>query len=108
MMPRAMNENWEIKVIEQPWNLTVKIYLFVKGYRTSLAHFVKGNLEMEEVKESAIEPDATMILPIDAWELLKRTMIDNKVREKNEVEAELGATLYHLEDMRKLLKLNTK
>lgn len=101
-----VKDNWEIKVIEQPWNLTVKIYLFIKGYKTSLAHIVKGNLEITEIKEGgAKEPEPTMILPIDAWNLLKITMIDNKVREKGEVEAELGATKYHLEDMRKLLKI---
>ena len=100
------NEIWEIKVIEQPWNLTVKIYLIQKGNRAYLAHIRKGFLELEEIKQGHTEPEATMVLPSDVWNLIKETMVDNKVREKNEVEAELGATKYHLEDMRKLLKLN--
>lgn len=100
------NENWEIKVIENIGTLNVSIYMFQRSDKIRLAHFVKGQIELEEMDESAIEPEPTMKIPYDVWNCLKRTMIDDKVREKSEVEAELGATKYHLEDMRKLLKLN--
>jgi len=69
-----------------------------------LAHFVKGQLEVEEIAEgSVVDPEPTMKMPLDVWNTLKRTMIDDKVRDKSEVEAELKSTNRHLEDMRKIV-----
>ena len=98
--------NWEVKVVENFGSWTVDVYLIEKGYRVSLAHFVNGQIEREEIKDGGIEAKPTMTLPKELWEAIKTSMIDNKVREKSEVEAELGATKYHLEDMRKLVFTN--
>lgn len=97
-----MNNQYKIIVQEKPWSLNVDIYILEKGYRTSVASVEKGYLKMTEIKEGANEAPPTLTIPLEVWEVLKREMIDNKVREKSEVEAELGATKYHLEDMRKL------
>jgi len=100
------DHKWEVIVTNKPWNMSRDIYLIERGYKTSLAHIVKGQLEMTEVKEGSTDPEPTMNIPWDVWEALKVSLIDTKIREKSEVEAELGATKYHLEDMRKLLKLS--
>jgi hypothetical protein len=97
--------NWKIEVRELPWSMKVEIYLIDKDYKPSLAHYKNGQIELTEIIEG-LEQEPTFTLPVSLWEAMKYQMIDNKVREKNEVEAELGATKYHLEDMRKLLKLN--
>lgn len=73
----------------------------------SLAHIVNGQLEMTEIQEGATDPEPTLRLPVEVWNAFKEVLIDKKFREKSEVEAELGATKYHLEDMRTLLKLKT-
>lgn len=98
--------NWEIIEQELLGSFSVKIWLVLRdGIRPTLAKIIKGHLEMTEIKEENVEYEPTLSLPYDAWQALKHSMIDKKVREKNEVEAELGATKYHLEDLRKLLKL---
>lgn len=96
----------EIKIVEQPWLMSVSVYIFEKGYKPSIAHYKDGRLEMSELVEGEIDPEPTLKLPYEVWDCLKHQLIDNKVRDKNEVEAELGATRYHLEDMRKLLKID--
>jgi hypothetical protein len=98
--------NWEVIEQEQIGNWTVKVYLVLKdGPRPQVAHIKDGFLEMTEIKEGEMEVKPTFDINMDAWRTLKGAMTDKKVREKNEVEAELGATKYHLEDLRKLLKL---
>ena len=97
-----MNNQYKIVIQEKPWSLNVDIYILEKGYRTSLASVKDGYLEMTELKEGETEGKPTLIIPLEVWQILKREMIDNKVREKSEVEAELMATKYHLEDMRTL------
>lgn len=97
---------WEVKVVDKLWNMSVDLYIIQRGYKTSLAHIVNGRLEMSEVVEGIAEdPQPTMTIPYDVWEAIKISMIDTKVREKSEVESELKATSYHLEDLRKLLKI---
>lgn len=97
-----MNVQYKIVVQEKPWSLNVDIYILEKGYRTSLASVEKGYLVMTEVKEGAEVGKPTLTIPLEVWEILKKEMIDDKVREKSEIEAELMATKYHLEDMRTL------
>lgn len=99
------NKNWEVKVVDKFGLWSVDIYLVEKGHSISLAHFKDGQIEMEEIKDGMIDPKPTMTLPMELWAAIKATMIDDKIRDKSEVEAELNATKYHLEDMRKLLKL---
>lgn len=98
--------NWEVIEQEQVGLWSVKVWLILKdGRLPTVAHIVKGEILLEELKEGAVEVEPTFNINLDAWRTLKAAMVDTKVREKNEVEAELGATKYHLEDLRKLLKL---
>lgn len=93
--------NWEIKVIEEPWMMMVKIYIVERGARNYLAHFKGNQLEMTEITEGGAIPDSpTMELPTDLWNIIRETIIDKKVEDKSAVEGELKATKYHLEDMR--------
>ena len=98
--------NWEVIEQEQVGQWTVKVWLVLRdGVRRSVAHIVKGQLIMTEIKEGEAEVEPTLNINLDAWRTLKNAMVEKKVREKNEVEAELEATKYHLEDLRKLLKI---
>ena len=102
------NHEWKIKVEDRPWNLEVAVWLVKKGYNPSLAHIKNGRLELTELKEGlATDPEPTFVFPLEVWTAIKDMLIDKKVRDKNEVESELIATKYHLEDMR-LLALKLK
>jgi hypothetical protein len=100
-----MNDKYEVKIVENFGNWSVSIYIIEKGSKPSLASIKDGNLEFTEIIPYSADTKPTLILPKYLWDIMKHTIIDDKVREKSEVEAELGATKYHLEDMRKLLKL---
>jgi hypothetical protein len=95
-------DNWKVFAQDEPWRMSKAIYLIHDGNRKEIASIEKGNLVMTEVKEGAVNPEPTFRLPWEVWEAIKEVLIDTKVREKGEVEAELKATLYHLEDMRLL------
>ena len=100
--------NWEVIEQEQVGQWTVKVYLVLRdGPKPQIAHIKNGFFEMQEIKDEdeGVDIKPTLHINLDAWKTLKLAMVENKVREKNEVEAELGATKYHLEDLRKLLKL---
>ena len=100
------NKSWEIVEQEVIGAFNIKIWLISKDtHRPSIAKIVNGFIELEEIKEGQ-ELKPTFEMPYDAWQALKKAMIDGKVREKDEVEAELTATKYHLEDLRKLLKID--
>lgn len=103
------SDNWEIIEQDLLGKFTVKVWLINRSSPTpAVAHIVNGNIELAELKEGSAEIEPTFEINYDAWKALKKSMTEQKTREKNEVEAELGATKYHLEDLRRLLKLETK
>lgn len=98
--------DWRCIVIQEPWNNRVKIYLFqVANGRTMQSSIKDGKMELREIKEGQ-DPEDKPLLQVsrEVWQALSDTLrevIPNI--EKNEVDAELKATKYHLEDMRKLI-----
>lgn len=68
-----------------------------------VARIKDNHLEWEKRKDDGVELEPTMTLPLFIWDIFKRSLMDNQERDKHTVEAELGATKYHLEDMRKLV-----
>ena len=101
------NETWEVIVQENIGMWMVDVYLIQRGtLRPAIAHIKNNELELTELKEGQVQAEPTLTLNRDAWNALKSAMVDKQEREKSTVESELTATKYHLEDMRKLLKLN--
>lgn len=101
-------KNLEVIVRDFDGGWSTKIWIINRSFDGVRSATVKnGMLEMTKIEEGK-EPPPTLELNMDIWRELKRVLIDNKVREKNEVEAELIATKYHLEDMRTLLKIKPK
>jgi hypothetical protein len=102
-----MNSKWEIIEQENIGGWNVRVWLIRKDTpRVEVAHINKdGMIEMSELKEGSSETSPTLNLNRDAWLALKEAMTDKKVEEVQETTSELRATRYHLEDMRKLLKL---
>ena len=96
-------ENWEIIEREAVGSFTVKIYLIYRDSIISLAHIENSRVVLTEIKDGKEEQLPTFDMPLDAWRALKSAMIDKKVKDIKEVDAELIATKYHLEDMRKIV-----
>jgi len=101
---KMYGSNWEVIAQEGVGAWTVKVWLIEKSYKPSVAHIKDGHLELSEIKEgSDYEVEPTFSLNMDAWRAIKMAMLNNVEREKSTIEAELGATKYHLEDLRKLV-----
>lgn len=101
------SSDWD--VIESPMvgGFKTKLYFIHRNATgVQLASIVKGQIRLKEIKDDGIEHPPTLELNYDLWRRLKEVMVNTKVREKSEVEAELGATKYHLEDLRKLVFKN--
>ena len=92
---------WEIIEQNTLERFVTKVWLVFRDGIPQVASIVNGQLQLTKIEEGKEYPP-TLDIPYDAWQAIKRAMVDEKVREKSEVEAELGATKYHLEDMRKL------
>ena len=102
---RFQSENWEVIEKEAFGSFSVQVYLVYRDSKINLAHIEGSRIVLSEVKESGEEQEPTFEMPLDAWRALKSAMVDKKVKDIKEVDAELKATKYHLEDLRDLLKL---
>ena len=100
-----INEEWEVIVNDRIPSWEIEIYLIKKGYKPQLAHIKDGFIRLVDIKRGELDPHPTLRVNRDVWQALKMALIDKQEREKSTVESELIATKYHLEDMRKLLKL---
>lgn len=100
------NGEWEVKVIESigDWGVNIWLINHTKG-NIFIANVVEGRMELNEVKVLGEPVPPTFVMDKSAWDAFKEAMVDKKVRDKNEVESELKATKFHLQDMRTLLKL---
>lgn len=96
------NDQWEVIVQDNIGGWNARIWLINKGYKPSIGYIKEGVLELQEIIGGK-EMEPSLILNQDLWRALKKTMTENYERDKSTVEAELGATKYHLEDMRKLV-----
>ena len=101
-----INNQWKIKVDNKFGNFKYDIYLYYESHDgVYIAEIVNGQIQTRKFNENSELNNPTFTFPCDLWESLKSTLIDEKVRDKNEIEAELGATKNHLSDLRKLLKI---
>jgi hypothetical protein len=100
------NQNWEVFVDEKFGLLIVDIFIMTRNLgKRSVAHFGKdGSIQLTELKEGFYPVKPTFSLPLDLWNIFKESA--NKhvgTLDKKEVDAELKATKYHLQDMRRLV-----
>lgn len=100
-----MGPAYEMVIQDQPWNWAVAVYLVNRGSEgVFVGRIVKSRLTWEKIKEGSEYPEEpTLLFNRDVWQVMKESMTENHERDKHTVEAELGATKYHLEDMRKLV-----
>lgn len=94
---------WKCVIFNEPWNDNTKVYLINESQR-KIATIEKGKVILKEAVEGTSEP--FMVLPYDAWQSILQAM-GNIVPDEEErsTNGELKATKYHLEDLRKLLKI---
>lgn len=97
----------EIYVNNEPWTGNVEIYILVKqGYRLMLATYEKGEIVLTEKKEGAYVAKPFIKIPKDIYYALAMVFKDVLPPiEKHAIDGELKATKFHLEDLRKLLKI---
>ena len=97
--------DWRCVVYQEPWNERVLVYLIDQKNRKIAVFGKDGDLEMVDAKEGESKP--SMKIPYYAFQSILLAMGDVEPDIKREVvDSDLKATKYHLEDMRKLLKLN--
>lgn len=97
--------DWHCLVQQEPWNLTTKVYLIKhKGNgHADMASIENGNLTMRDIK-LVDDTKPLFELPYDAWQTILGIMGSTTPSVRVEVtDAELKATKYHLEDLRKLV-----
>ena len=98
-----MNNDWKIKINENFGGMMVLVFIYREnGSEIEIAYFEQDGT-MSIKKYSPIEENPTFKIPIYVWESLKESLVTKHERDKSTVEAELGATKFHLEDMRKLV-----
>lgn len=101
-------DGWYVSVEYEGWGDGVKVWIANKNTgKINICRFTKdGYIEQEEIGEG-ISPAPTMIISRYMWEGLRKAI--NGVEEtpdKKALDAELTATKFHLEDMRKLVFKN--
>lgn len=102
-------DGWVVVLQRTPWADRVELWIAKRSTngRFEVASVGKdGFLVMQELKEGADQGTPTLCIPSRAWDGLAdalRGVVPQT--DKKEVDAELKATKYHLEDMRKLAKL---
>ena len=97
--------DWKCVTVQEPWNDVVKVYLMqARGNDRYVANIEKGKMVLTLIKEGEIEHEPFLTLPYFAWQSVLETLgsITPDIK-KEVVDAELLATKFHLEDMRKLV-----
>lgn len=100
--------DWKCVITNKPWADAVDVYLLHESHgKFEIANLNKdGTVVMKELKEGADDSKPFFTLPYFAWQSVLQAMGDVEPDIKKEVvDSELKATKYHLEDMRKLLKI---
>lgn len=96
--------NFRIEVIRRPeWDM-VEVYLLSKvGGVISNGTVEDGQIIMTEIKESSESPPPFLKISGFIWDTFVRALTNDLPNiSREEIDAELKATKYHLEDMRKL------
>lgn len=100
-----MKNNIRVNIYNQPWSDRKSVYI-VQDDGQKVLNFSDG--KWREVKESFRYDDVKPALELsrEIWQLFIDELTNEiKPTAKAEVDAELKATKFHLEDMRKLMKL---
>ena len=92
---------YEVVVRDHPGSWNVNVYLLNYGRDRYIGRIVENILEWVEIKDGD-EPEPTFVINADVWKSIEHHFTADHERDKHMVEAELNATKYHLEDMRKL------
>jgi hypothetical protein len=103
-----MEDGWMISIRFTPWSDNVDVWIANKTRdNTYIYHFDKtGTMVEKKLKEGELEIEPSMRFNRRVWEGIQRAMQGiEETPEKQSVDAELKATKYHLEDLRKLTKL---
>ena len=103
----AKNQDWHCVVHQEPWSDSVKVYLmYVKEGVRKVAQCKNGVVELSDYKEGSANSEPFLTLPYMGWQSLLECL-GGIIPDQVEIEttSELKATKYHLEDMRKLLKI---
>lgn len=99
------NDKYSIHIQEFVGGYSTKIWIFEKSEKPRIASIDKnGLIKWITIQDEHADFPPTISLNYDLWKVLKRSMLEDKERDKSTVESELNATKYHLEDMRKLVK----
>ena len=106
----TVNSKGDWQVFTQQQGYSDVIFVWLGQYRDGRYYNATvgkdGHLELAEVKEGAIDPKPLLKIPRRLWQMIVDDVSTNtKPTIKAEVDAELKATKYHLEDVRSLLKL---
>ena len=104
---KGQSGNWRIVIFTKPATFATEIHLVQErlGKLFTASIGKGGELIMTEVKDG-METKPMMTLPYEAWLALSDCLSEVIPETKKEiVDAELKATKFHLEDMRKLLKI---
>lgn len=99
-------DGWIVVLQQKPWSDVYEMFIGKrengKLFRSTINK--DGYLEMIEIKEGEMVYPPTITIPGRAWDGLAAALrgITPQI-DKKEVDAELKATKYHLEDLRKLV-----
>jgi hypothetical protein len=102
------DNGWIVSVRHQPYSDLVEVWIANQDSRgNSVCHFNKqGQMVMTLLKEGSTDPEPTMKINGWIWDGIRQAINGVEVMpDKQAVDSELKATKYHLEDIRKLLKL---
>jgi len=102
------DDGWLISVRCRPYNDQVEVWFaYQRSVTTEICYFNEtGIMMMRKLDEGDLDPPPTMRINRNIWDGLRQAI--NGVEEtpqKQSVDAELKATKYHLEDMRKIAKV---
>ena len=106
------NIEWKAVVQRDGWSDRINLWLgqYSADGRFYNATIGKGGvLKLTEAKEGTLNPAPLMKIPGIAWQEIVNALYETAPPAKKEaVDAELKATIAHLEDLRMLLKLRPK
>lgn len=97
---------WRVIVQQAPSAFAVRLYILkVEHGKVYIGKIKDNHLEMEEIKEGAEGfNDFAFECPRPVWDTLAMCITGTVENiDKKEIDAQLKATQYHLEDMRKLV-----
>lgn len=103
---KAENTDYKVVVNPRPYDWNVEVWIIERrGDKSGIMSFDKtGIATITELKKNFETP--TFILPQQVWSLLIEAITEETPPKKmDRLDGEITATKYHLEDLRKLLKL---